>query len=283
MKSIQKQNILSIRSVTTDQSGQLEKAVREFSPSISHYHCLVHRLRNLQKKLQNLKLKSFIDGLDNITFSRHVARAVRSRIYFEILRWKKSVSSQNHFLLKIKQAAINIVSCFTGNHDRCSRVSVFCRASTKQKVLKSLPQHQYLVLSPIDEQKLKAELGRFVDTTGLSKLKLLTNTNKVESIHHRCFTVAPKNTHWPKNFEGLCHSAIHSDTKKTGKSSWILAERLGIRYGLQHPFSLHMAHLDRRAGYYKERQRSKKSKHKRHHTRMRRSYRKVYEKSMNSN
>lgn len=209
--------------------------MREFSPSISHFHCLIHKLRNLQKKLQNLKLKSFIDGLDSDTFCRHVSRAIRSRLYFEIIRWKKSISTPGRFLQKIKQAAINIVPCFTGNHQLCSTVSVFCRVSTLQKVLRSLPRHQYLVLTPNDEEKLISQLTRFADLTSMSKFKQLTNTNKVESIHHRCFTVAPKNTNWPKNFEGLCHSAIHSDTKCTGRSTSILAKRLGIRYGSKHP------------------------------------------------
>ena len=282
LKAIKNQNILSTRSVTSDQSGQVQKVVREFSPSISHYHCLVHKLRNLQKKIQNLKLKSLMEGLDSETFCRHVARAMRSRIYFEITQWKKSIPTQSQFLHKIRQAILNIIPCFNGNHDLCSSVSVFCRASTVEQVINNLPKCQYLKLTPSDEEKLTTELIRFADLTSLKKLESLTNTNKVESIHHRCFTVAPKNTHWPKNFEGLCHSAVHSDSKKTGKSSSLLARRLGIVYGPKNPFGVHMSRIDRLSEYYKKKQSRKVYKQKRFHSRLRRTYRKVYAKSVYS-
>ena len=47
LKTIQDNKILTVRSVTTDQSCQVQKVIADTSREISHYHCFVHRLRNL--------------------------------------------------------------------------------------------------------------------------------------------------------------------------------------------------------------------------------------------
>ena len=287
IESIHGNNVLTVRSVTSDQSAQIEKAVRDVSHAISHpiqhYFCFVHRLRTLQKRLISLNLKSFVTGYDSKSFTKQVARAIRSRIYFEIVRLNKTVVNRTSFSSKVKSAVNNVVPCLTGDHTQCSSVSVFCRKSTVSRVLKDLPHQEYLVLTPNDEEKLTVEIRKFFDEANTAKIKMLKNTNKAESVHHRCFTVAPKNTSWVRNFEGLCHSAVHCDTHNRGTSTSLLASRLGLSFGRKDPFSKFMSSVDSTNFYDKERQKSYQYKKQRYLCRLRKCNRKLFQNSLYTN
>ncbi|KAK3091389.1 hypothetical protein FSP39_019512 [Pinctada imbricata] len=282
LKSIQDNNILNVRSVTTDQSCQVEKVISDTSRHISHYHCFIHRLRNLQKKIQNIKMKSFLAGIDNSTFSRRVSCAIRSRVYIELTRLNKTERNRANFMRKSKLTIQNVVPCLTGDHTKCQLHSKFCRPSTRKLVLRDLPGREFLTLTDHDEECLASELSKFVNNTNGMKLRVIRNTNKVESVHNRCFTVAPKNTNWPRNIEGLCHSAVHSDTHSHGQSTTILAETLGISYGKKDPFTSHMASLDKRYSYDKLRKKSHQYRTNRYNKRLRRVNRRINESSFYS-
>lgn len=287
IESIHGKNVLTVRSVTSDQSAQIEKAIRDVSVAVSrpiqHYYCFVHRLRTLQKRLISLNLKSFLTGYDSKSFTKQVARAIRSRIYFEIVRLNKTVVNRTSFSTKVKLAVNNVVPCLTGDHTQCSRASVFCRKSVVRRVIKDLPHQEYLVLTPNDQEKLTVEIKKFFDEANTAKIQMLKNTNKAESIHHRCFTVAPKNTSWVRNFAGLCHSAVHCDTHNRGTSTSLLASRLGLSFGRTDPFTKFMSSVDRVCSYDKERQKKYQYKKQRYLCRLRKCNRKLFENSLYTN
>ncbi|KAK3101557.1 hypothetical protein FSP39_004463 [Pinctada imbricata] len=284
IESIHETGILSVRSVTSDQSAQVEKAIRNLSAKsshgITHFYCLVHRMRTLQKRLQNLKLKSFIHGYDSDSFTRHTARVVRSRICFEIMRLNKVTQNRSVFKRKVQQASKNVIPCLSGDHTNCNKDSAYCRKSKIKHIVRSLPNHEYLVLTPDDEVKLTNEIQKFFNDINSEKIKNVQTTNKVESIHHRCFTVAPKNTNWPRNFEGLCHSAVHSDTLNRGTSAVVLAQGLGLTYDFDSPFRKLMQSVDDINIYDKKRQKTYQFRKQRHISKLRKCNRRLASKSM---
>lgn len=94
----------------------------------------------------------------------------------------------------------------------------------------------------------------------LNKISSLHTTNQCESLHHRVFTYAPKSVLHKRNFHGLCHSACHSSTFGTGKSSILLAKSLGLNFSKCAPFFKFMIRKDIIALYYSQRKKTAKYK-----------------------
>ena len=109
---------------------------------------------------------------------------------------------------------------------------------------KFLPYGKHLDLISEDEIKLKAILEKSLSLEILHKISRLLNTNKSESLHHRVFTYAPKNSIWSRNFPALCHSAVHSATFGTGRSALLIAKAIGLKYSKMDPIFQHMAKRD---------------------------------------
>ena len=282
IKNINEKGLLKVQSVVTDASAQVEKSLREISrqsPSpIQHYYCFVHRLRTFQKHVKALKLKSTIIGMNNETFSQKVSTNVRQRVFRELRFVHKHTKSPEQFLLQGRKVLMNVSSCMCGIHTDCKKNSFVCAAQKVGRTNQS--KFENLRIAVCDKLKLHEEILRYFNADNLQKLSSLKTTNKVESIHHRCFTYAPKNTLWTRNMNALCHSAVHSDTFNTGKSSLILAEKLGINVKLHCPFTDQMRKLDRKQVNDKNRQLLYKYKWRRYLSRHRKCYRNFIQRSM---
>jgi len=87
-----------------------------------------------------------------------------------------------------------------------------------------------------DINKLQAKMDTLCSQENLKQMSKLSTTNKAESLHHRVFTYAPKNTVWSRNFSGLCNSAAHSSSLGSGQSTIYLAKHIGIKVKSQDPF-----------------------------------------------
>ena len=89
LDKIKAAGILKVTSVTCDASAQLEKVVRNHSISsghpIKHYHCFIHRLRTLQKKIKNITLSS-LPCKDRDNYSQRLATCIRTRVRLELVR-----------------------------------------------------------------------------------------------------------------------------------------------------------------------------------------------------
>ena len=73
-------------------------------------------------------------------------------------------------------------------------------------------------------------------------------------MHHRVSTYVPKCTTYARNFNGLCHSAVHSQTFGTGKSCILIAKMLKIKNSRKNPMHHHMSKRDQKSVYDSRRQ-----------------------------
>ena len=279
--NVQKINTLGhvqVTDVITDANRQVEKCLRDHSARtgrpIKHHLCMVHRFRTLQKRIKALRLTSTLTDTSHDTFSQRVASFIRQRLYreFKAIQQLPSTSAENRRIPIMK----NAVHCMQGNHSGCRRNSLVCEAHMKSPMFNSngyrIPPSQSLRLIPLDRVRLQQEILTFFTPENIEKLKTGKNTNKVESVHHRCFVYAPKNTNYATNFPAMCHSAVHSDTHHTGKSCILLSKMLGI-HDISSPFVQFMKLVDKKQIYDKARQRSKQFKFSRHISRKRKFYR----------
>ena len=193
---------LQVTNVITDANRQVEKSLREHSANtghaIKHHLCMVHRFRTLQKRIKSLRLSSTIPNISNEAFSQRVASFLRQRLYreFKCLQQLSSTSGASRKMQIIR----NAVKCMQGDHSGCKRNSLVCEAHMPLRSSTQGSTPQSLRLIPGDYTKLREELCTFFTPENIEKLKTCKNTNKVESIHHRCFVYAPKNTNYVKNF-----------------------------------------------------------------------------------
>ena len=120
LESVHKQNIIKVRSVTTDASTQIAKALREYNTmgnlSIQHFKCFIHRMRTLYGQLKSVKLTSVPKEYDKAVYSQKLASSLRARARLELTRYRKRFSNDNLYVQHARSCMENIVSCFQGKH-----------------------------------------------------------------------------------------------------------------------------------------------------------------------
>lgn len=263
LESVNNMNIVKIRSVTSDASAQLGKVVKHFrqksGKSIRHYQCFVHRMRTLHKNLNKITFSKLPTSYDRDTFRQKLAVCVRSRVRLELVRIHKRCTEQD-FSQIARLAIKNIIPCLSGNHANCKENSVACRAHLETYNTKFLPYGTHLILSVEDKRKFEETLDKSLSLDILNKIACLHTTNQCESLHHRVFTYAPKSVLHKRNFNALCHSACHSSTFGSGKSSVLLAKSLGLNFSKCAPFFKFMIRKDILALYHSQRKKTAKYK-----------------------
>ena len=264
LKSINEQGFVKIKSVTSDASGQVIKAVQDYEKESNiptrHYKCFVHKLRTFQKNFQSVKLSSTLSGRRKNIFMRKLSSSVRARIRVELIRIKRSSRSENSFVERAYKSIENIMACFANDHQNCRHASLTCTAHLDRYCASHLPYGRHLELNQSDINKLKLIITKHFSKAELPKIARLSTTNKCESLHQKVFTYAPKNTIWTRNFTGLCHSAIHAASVGNGKSCIILARTIGLKYKRTDPFISQMLKVDRMNRYFAQRKKTQKYK-----------------------
>ena len=287
LENIVNEGILNVKSVTSDASPQIEKCVKDYAneknESIYHYKCLVHKLRTLQKQIKNVRLTSKLPGCDKSAYAAKLAIATRTRVRLELVRIKKRYPSTADFITESDASIKNIIPCFSGNHENCRVHSLVCTAHLESYSPNFLPYCKHIQFNDADSCQMKAILQKYFSRQNLEKISRLSTTNQSESLHHRVFTYAPKSTIWSRNFSGLCHSAVHSATFGTGKSSLIIASAIGIKYKLTDPICRQMLRIDAKTSYHSLRKRSRQYKISRYLSRKRKCCKKLQENSMYQN
>lgn len=215
-------------------------------------------MRAFQKAIKNLKFDTpLLFGMKTDTFMNKLASGFRQRVYLELTRIHRNQAKLPYpFLDKSRaHAAIqNTLACFSDNYSDCRRKSLVCCAHLPFHSPKHLPYGRYLALSENDMTKLRKVLDRYFGMENLHKIERMLNTNKSESVHHRVSTYVPKCTTYTRNFNGLCHSALHSQTFGTGKSCILIAKMLKIKNSRKNPMHYHMSKRDQKSVYDSKRQ-----------------------------
>lgn len=284
LQKIHDLKIVSIKSLTSDASSQISKVVREVGKKneivIKYFQCFVHRLRTIQKKVKSIQFLKLPAGYDQDIFRQKLATCIRSRVRLELVRIKKKYPAEGAFVTRALMAMKNIVTCFSGSHTYCAERSLACNAHLESFSTQYLP---YGSLVTEDRRKLESVMNKSLTTEILNKIANLYTTNQCESLHHRVFTYAPKSVLFTRNFNGLCHSACHSSTFGTGKSSVLLAKSLGLNFSKCAPFFRYMTRKDILALYHSQRKKTPKYKIQRYLAKCRKSNRKIRQGSLYSN
>lgn len=288
LDSIRKSKKVKIRSITTDASSQLAKAIREYRTEkkiqLRHYTCYVHKLRTLEKHVKAVKLKSKLPrGQNKADFMKALAKSVRTRVRLELQNAKCLKYDDNDFLLKCTVAFQNIIPCFRNIHTMCRTSSTVCQhhmAMLGRYTTKHLPYGQHIKLNRNDLQNIESAIFKTLDVQSIIGMAELFNTNHCESLHATMFNYAPKFTCWPRNFAGLCHSATHSRTVGKGVATVKLANAIGIQIRQSSPAFRQLQRIDRLNKYHSLRKQTAAYKTSRFYQRKRVENRTLYQDSL---
>ena len=265
LDNVHRQNVLKVRSVTSDASAQIKKALREYSVStnysIEHYKCFIHRMRSFHKQLKNLKLTSVHRDFDKEIFAQKLASCIRARVRLELYRYRKRFVQDEAYIRHAKLTMENIMKCFQGQHEQCRETSMVCDAhvpgSTQSK---TLPYGKNVTLSLTDLDNINTVLQKYISPECLKEMARLSTTNQCESLHSRLFRYAPKNTVWSRHFRGLCHSATHSASLGPADSLLKTVQYLGLPVSKSDPFYQYIAWTDKQSKYHMRRRATQKYK-----------------------
>lgn len=276
--------IVKVRSVISDACAQTEKAVREYSNDKNiptrHYKCFIHKMRTFQKHVRNIKLTSTLPGCKKDIFIRKLSNSLRARVRVELIRVKRNSRNENHFVSFAQTAIDNILPCFGNDHDNCLKHSFLCTAHLSSYRPSHLPYGKHLELNQSDIKRIKTVINNNFGPNELKKISRLSTTNQCESLHHKVFTYAPKNTIWTRNFTGLCHSAAHSSSVGNGRACILLARAIGLKYKKQDPFIQEMTKVERLSKYHSARKRTHQYKMARYLSKLKKSNRALRENSI---
>ncbi|MEW8543120.1 MAG: hypothetical protein AB2693_06255 [Candidatus Thiodiazotropha sp.] len=279
LQDIAEQNNLRVRSVTSDASAQIAKAMREVrasgNPTARHYKCFIHRMRSFSKQVKNLRLASIPKEYDRGVYTQKLACCLRARIRLELTRYRKRFIRDDQYVSHAKLCVENIMQCIQGKHVQCREKSMVCEAHMASYSTKSLPYGKHITLSSVDIDKVSAVISKYVSPDCLREMARLSTTNQCESIHSQLFRCVPKHTGWSRNFTGLCHSVTHSASLGSGASMLKTAQLLGLPVSKSDPFHQFITKLDAESRYHGRRQASFKYKSLRHVRRRQKNNRKL--------
>ena len=257
LENVNSNGIISVSSVTTDASAQVEKVIADYNAThgskVGHQLCFVHRMRTLQKHVKKVRLDHLpVAAKDRDAYMQKVAYCIRIRAHQELVKLRSRYPARL-FLARAPLVLKNSVKCFCGDHSGCKLLSLVCKFHLKSHTYAHLPLGQPLQCSQHDRLLLQNEILKILSRDVLTKLVALRTTNKSETMHRRAFTYAPKNTAWRRNFPALCHSALHSSAYGTGGSMMMLSKKLNIPYFSSGPFRKVMTKRDKRTVYENKR------------------------------
>lgn len=264
LEKIEKEGLVTVSSVTTDASSQLEKVIGEINSAknasgkatTKHYQCLIHRMRCFYKALKPIKLKSLRGKGPKGQFFG----TLRRRIYWEVKRGGEKRTS----IEKIYRACANSIRCMMGVHTKCRKLSKVCRGNLKHPP-RCLPGGRYVTLSDQEALAILAVINNYFSPKCLERLDGRRNTNRCENVHSMIFNYAPKGTTYSRNFGAITHSAIHTKTFGPGRSTMMLAKSMQLLdKDVATPFSTLLKKRDKKANYDARRQQGYKYKTRRY-------------------
>jgi len=264
LDDVKKPRLITLRSVTTDASAQLAKALRDYNSTnnsqIMHYKCFIHRVRTMEKHIRDLQLSSIPKAHDKHAYRQKLASSIRSRIRTE-LKTVRNLQKNDAAFIKSAAAAIqNITKCLSGDHRQCRLgKSYVCKSHLSTYSTSSLPYGVHLELKDHDLSLIQKE----IDNSGV-------------------YFLAPKTSSYSRNFPALCHSAVHSASLGPSRSTLGLIKEAGIKVYRNSPMYVQLKLKDRRRKYHSKRKASPEYKQRRYFLRKRKSNRSLFANSLYS-
>ena len=275
LEKIQKQKIIKIKSVTTDGSPSLAKAMREHNMKVrrkvQHSKCFIHNMRNLHKGLRSATIQA-PKGTDRLLFRKRLATSIRTRIRLELTRLRRLVRDDTQYLSRARAAVTNILDCFSGIHSGCRKKSVVCNGQVTGIKRSYLPYGKDIKLSAKDNTTLSKLIDKYCSEQQLKTTVQLYNTNRCENMHSRLFSLAPKSMVWSRSFTALCYSATLNASIGRGLSLLQVADRCGIIIKPSDPMYRYAMFAQSNAKYHMERKKDVKYKKNRYFSHRRRFY-----------
>lgn len=287
LDDVKKPRLITLRSVTTDASAQLAKALRDYNSTnnsqIMHYKCFIHRVRTMEKHIRDLQLSSIPKAHDKHAYRQKLASSIRSRIRTE-LKTVRNLQKNDAAFIKSAAAAIqNITKCLSGDHRQCRLgKSYVCKSHLSTYSTSSLPYGVHLELKDHDLSLIQKEIDKMFDEEGLNGMCKLYDTNMVESLHSGVYFLAPKTSSYSRNFPALCHSAVHSASLGPSRSTLGLIKEAGIKVYRNSPMYVQLKLKERRRKYHSKRKASPEYKQRRYFLRKRKSNRSLFANSLYS-
>ena len=150
LNDVRKRGHITLRSVTTDASQQLSRALKDFkantNSNISHQVCFIHRGRTLQKHIRALKLTSIPTCYDKRMYQQKLASCIRIRIRMELKKARAVTKSDESFVLAGSRATGIIMKCLSAQHRLCREFSYVCRSHLASYTTSHLPFGVHLKL-----------------------------------------------------------------------------------------------------------------------------------------
>jgi hypothetical protein len=286
LNNVRTAGLITLRSVTTDASTQLAKALREYKAennmNFSHYKCFIHRGRTLEKHIRALKLCSIPKTYDRQAYMQKLASCLRGRVRMELKNARALIKGDGSFIRAGAAAVRVIIKCLSGDHRHCKGTSFVCRGHLLTYSTNCLPYGMHLQLNNKDQSLIEKELEKMFNEDGLKDMCKLFNTNMVESLHSTVYRLAPKSLCYSRNFPALCHSAVHSTSVGQSLSTLQLAQAAGLNVKENSQMYKQLRLKDRQRKYDSKRRASADYKQRRYYLRKKKSNRSLFSNSLYS-
>ena len=135
---------------------------------------------SFQKHFRGIKLTSSLIGCSKDIFMRKLSSNIRSRLRVELIRIKKTTTTEDSFLYRASNIVQNIISCFANDHRNCRIYSLVCNAHLQTYSTKHLPYGKHLELNMNDIVKLNGIIEKHFSETELSKISIFRPQTNVK-------------------------------------------------------------------------------------------------------
>lgn len=196
------------------------------------------------------------------------------------MKLKKMSATEEQFVKSCAASIKNIIPCFSGRHSKCRQLQSVCLAHHDDYTPRHLPNNKHLKLSEKDNSKLETTISKTFSEGELNHVRCFFNTNLCESLHALVYNYAPKTSNYPKNFAGLCHSAVHTRSVGHGKATLELAEASGLLVRRHSAMRIGLRKRDELKKKNSARKATSKYKANRYHLRKKRTNRPLYTQSL---
>jgi hypothetical protein len=153
-----------------------------------------------------------------------------------------------------------VMACYQGKCPRYCWPNSFvcCKEMPWQRTYLSTRFKQRAIISPTfeDRKKLRQHLDIRFSRAAVEKTQTNSTQNKCEASNRGLTKAAPKNQTYRRNYAGRIHSAVHSINHSVGKSTVILADKLGAPFPGRSPAVKALQKMDKRRLYIQGYQKS---------------------------
>lgn len=251
---------LKLSGLICDGSSKAADGMRASGANVEKLECTLHLSRGMKRRIFKLNLSTELTGKDQGTrtyFLTTLGNVLVRRCMNEMHRARSKFGEESEEMMAfIQKARRNVLRCLEGDHSRCSKASLVCRAANREKRKRELPHGKYLHLQAADRAKLQSAIDYKLSEKAAKSQRHCLTTNRAESMHLRVFKVMPKTKTCSRSFQGRAHCALHSDSVGVGNSVITLNEQTKSELSRGGKAIKCLERLQRRQQYYKQRRKT---------------------------